>query len=43
MMEDYFRDIYNIGARYEKARGYCKAEYNIPEASVITEVKTMRK
>ena len=28
MMEDCFRDIHNIGAGYEKAKGNCRAEYN---------------
>ena len=42
MMEDCFRDIHNIGAGFERAKSYCKVEYNTPEASVINEVKTMR-
>ena len=42
-MKGCFRDIHNIVAGYEKFKGYCRAEYNFPEASAITEVKTMRK
>ena len=43
MMEDCFRDIHNISVVYGKANGYCRAEYNISDASAILEVKTMRK
>ena len=43
MMEDCFRDICNSGAGYERAKGYCRVEFNTPETSTITEVKTMRK
>ena len=43
MMEDCFKDICNIGSGFEKAKGYSRVEYNTSEASVITEVKTMRK
>ena len=42
VMEDCFRDICNIDAWYEKVKGYCSAKYNAPEASAITEAKTMR-
>ena len=37
-----FRDIHTIGAGYQRVKGYCKADFNIPEASTITEVKTMK-
>ena len=37
-MEDCFEDICNIGAGYERAKGYCRADFNTPEASMITEV-----
>ena len=43
MMEDCYREIHNNGAGYEKAKGYCRTEYNTQETSAITEVKTMRK
>ena len=39
MMEDFFRDICNNGAWYERTKGYCRAEYNTPEASMVTDVK----
>ena len=42
MMEDCFRDMYNIGAGYERAKGCCKAKFNNQETSMITEVKTMK-
>ena len=41
-MGDFFRDIYNIGAGYKKAKGYCRAHFNTPEASTTTEVKTTK-
>ena len=41
-MEDCFRDICNVGARYERAKGYCRAKLNTTETSVITVVKTMK-
>ena len=41
-MEECFRDICNIGAGYERVKGYCRADFNTPEASTITEVKTLR-
>ena len=43
MENDCFRNACNIGAVYEKAKGYCRAEYNTPEVSANTEVKTTRK
>ena len=30
----------NISAGYKRTKGYCRADFNTPEASVITEVKT---
>ena len=42
MMEDCFRDIYNIDAGYERTIGYCRAAFNTLEASTITEVKTTK-
>ena len=43
MMANCLKDIHNIGAGYEKAKGYCRASYNTLEAPVITDVKTVRK
>ena len=43
MIEDCLRDIHTIGGGNEKAKVYCRAEYNTPETSVNTEVKTMKK
>ena len=43
LMEECLRDIWNIGVEYEKAKGYCRAESNTPEASLITEVNTTKK
>ena len=42
-MEECFRDICNISAGYEWAKGYCIAICNTPDTSCITEVKTMKK
>ena len=42
IMEDCFRDICNIGAGCERAKGYCRAKFNTPEASMITKVKIMK-
>ena len=42
MMEYCFRDIHNNGAGFERAKGYCRAKFNTPEASMITEVKTLK-
>ena len=39
-MEDCFRDICNICAEYKI---YCRADYNTPETSTITEVKTNKR
>ena len=41
-MEDCFKDIDNTGADYERAKCYCRADFSAPEASTITEVKTMK-
>ena len=41
-MEDCFSDICNIGVGYKRAKGYCRAYSNTPEASMITEVKTKK-
>ena len=35
MIEECLRDIHNKGARYEWAKGYCRAEFNIPDTSCI--------
>ena len=43
MIEDGFRDICNIGIGYERAKGYCRAEFNTLDASCITDAKTMKK
>ena len=43
MTEECFRNIHNICAGYERAKGYCRAKFNTPDASCITEVKTMKK
>ena len=42
-MENDGRNICNIGAGYEHVKDYCKAVFNTPDASCITEPKTMRK
>ena len=42
IMEDCFRDIWNIGAGYKRAKGYCRAKLNTPEASIITELNTLK-
>ena len=42
MMEDCSRDICNIDAEYERAKGYYRAKLNTQEASMITEVKTTK-
>ena len=39
-VEDCFRDISNIDAWYGRAKGYSKDNFNTPEATMITEVKT---
>ena len=41
IIEDCFRYICNIGSRH-KEPCYCWADFNTPEASMITEVKTMK-
>ena len=43
MMEECYRGIRNIRARYEWAKGYCRVHFNIPDTSCITEIKNMRK
>ena len=43
MMEECFRDIHNVGAGYELAKGYCRAKLNMPDASCIAEIKSMKK
>ena len=42
-MEECFRDIQNFDVRYEKAKGCCRTEFNMPEASLITEMKPIKK
>ena len=41
-MEDCFSDIHTFGAGYERAKGYCRADSDTPEALVISEVKSMK-
>ena len=41
-MEDCFRNIYISSTGYERAQEYCRADFNIPEASMITELKTTK-
>ena len=43
MMEDSLKDIGNIGAGYKRTKGYCRAEFNTPDISCITEVNNMKK
>ena len=42
-MMECFRDIHNIGTGYESAKGYCRAEFNTPDAPCTAEAKTMQK
>ena len=35
MMEECFRDIHNIGTGYERAKGYCRDEFNTPETRTV--------
>ena len=42
IMEDCFRDICNIGAGYERAKGYWRTDFSDPEALKITDVKTIK-
>ena len=41
-MEDCFRDIHNTVAGYERTTGYYRADFNTPEASMITNLKTIK-
>ena len=34
MMEDYFRDICNIGTGYERVQYYCRADFHTQETTV---------
>ena len=43
MMEECFRDISNISAGYEWAKGYCRAKFHTTNTSCITEFKTIKK
>ena len=42
-IEECFRDICNVSAGCEQAKGYCRAKFNTLDASCITEIKTMKK
>ena len=41
-MEDCFSNIYTLGAGYEWAKDYSRADFDAPEAPVINEVKSTR-
>ena len=41
-MEDCFRDIHNIGVGYKRPNNSCRAAFNTPEASMVTEVETLK-
>ena len=41
-MEDCFRDIYTFGVGYNRTKGYCRADYNAPEASAINYAKSTK-
>ena len=43
MIKECLRDICDVRNRHEQAKGYCSAKFNTPDASCITEVKTMKK
>ena len=43
MMEECFRDINNIDMWYKRTKGYFRAEFSIPDASGINEIKTVKK
>ena len=42
IMEDCFSDTHTFGAGYKGTKGYCKADFNAPEAPVINEVKSTK-
>ena len=41
-MEDCFSNIHSFVAGYEKAKGYCRADFDAPEVLVINEAKSTK-
>ena len=41
-IEDCFRDIHHFDAGYKRAKGYCRADFNIQEASTIKKVNSTK-
>ena len=41
-MEECFRDIHNIGTGCEGAKAYCRAKFNTPHISCITQVRPIK-
>ena len=41
-LEDCFTDICTSGVCYERAKGYCRADFDTPGASAINEVKSTK-
>ena len=41
-MKDCFNDIHIFGVEYERAKGYCKADFDSPEVSTINKVKSTK-